>query len=135
MAMLERLNRIVWLNQLISYLYVPYQLLQVVGYRLVGQRCKYEWGKSSVKPIEAMTTKQQLVGLLFPVLVFWLFLILGLILCAYIFLLYRFEMPWIIIPLVIFFTLPLSPYFYQVVFDMWRAYRLLKHSVRITLTE
>lgn len=41
--LVERLNKAECLNRLATYLYVPYQCLQIVGYRLVGKRCDYQW--------------------------------------------------------------------------------------------
>jgi hypothetical protein len=113
-------------DQYFVYLYVPYQGLQLIGYRLVGKQCAYIWGRSRVKPIGPATLKQHLAGLLLPVAVFGLILVLELALATYILLLYYTAIPWIIIPLVIGAAIPLSPYFYQVVFDIWRAYRLLR---------
>jgi hypothetical protein len=112
-------------DQYFIYLYIPYQGLQLLGYRLAGKQCTYAWGRSMVKPIGPATLKQHLTGLLLPVAVFGLILVLELALATYLLLLYYTIMPWIIIPLVVGAAIPLGPYFYQVVFDIWRAYHLL----------
>jgi hypothetical protein len=117
------------LGRLNSYLYVPYQFLQVVGYRLVGKRCVYQWGKCGVKPVEPVTRKQYLLGVLFPVAVFWTILIFQAILHAYLY--YRYYPTAFWIP-IIFGLLPaiaLGPYFHLVVLDMLRVRRLLKNKL------
>ena len=126
---------IVELDKFHCYLYIPYQSLQVLGYWLVGKRCDYQWGKSVVKPLGAITRRQQLVGLLFPVAVFYLILAVELVIATYILLRYYLLMPWLIIPLAVLAALPLSPYFYQVLFDTWRVYRLLKNQARASLPD
>lgn len=57
------------LNRLVMYLYVPYQFLQIVGYRLVGKRCGYQWRKHRPQPIGPMTPMQHVVALIFPTVV------------------------------------------------------------------
>ncbi|HEX9922988.1 MAG TPA: hypothetical protein VGD99_10020 [Anaerolineae bacterium] len=50
-----------------GYLLIPHELLHVIGYRLVGQRCTYRWGDHQVRPAGPMLRRERLVGLLFPV--------------------------------------------------------------------
>lgn len=113
-------------DKLHTYLYRPYQQLQVLGYRLAGKQCTCERHTLAVTPLGPTTRRQQLSGLLFPVAIFCLVLFLELALAGW--LLWQFypTRPWLIIPLAILIALPLSPYFYQVLFDTWRAYRLWK---------
>jgi len=118
------------MDQLHTSLYIPYQGLQLLGYRFAGKQCRYEWGKSIVRPIGSVTAKQQLMGLLFPVLVFWLILVLELGLIIYMLLHLYARLSWLIIPLIILAVIPLSPYFYQILFDSWRIYRLLKRYLK-----
>lgn len=61
-----------------GYILIPHELLHIVGYRLVGIRCKYQWGGRSVKPIGSMTQKMRLVGMLFPFAIFGV----GFLICA-----------------------------------------------------
>ena len=59
-------------SRLEGYILIPHELLHVAGYRLVGNRCNYQWGHSSVTPSRPMTRWQDLVGTLFPFLTFGL---------------------------------------------------------------
>lgn len=56
-----------------GYLSIPHELLHVVGYRLVGKQCSYQWGDFRVTPLGSMTLWERLVGLLFPFGVFSIF--------------------------------------------------------------
>ncbi|MDX1521223.1 MAG: DUF3267 domain-containing protein [Anaerolineae bacterium] len=49
---------------------IPHELLHVIGYRLVGQPCRYEWGQPFVTANTTMKRWQNLVGLLFPFAIF-----------------------------------------------------------------
>ncbi|HXW01113.1 MAG TPA: hypothetical protein VEC93_22055 [Anaerolineae bacterium] len=54
------------LKKLEGYVGIPHELLHLVGYRLVGKKCRYRWGDPYVKPIGPLTRRERLVGLLFP---------------------------------------------------------------------
>ena len=61
-----------------GYLLIPHELLHVLGYRLVGKHCLYQWGKRYVTTVDPMTRNEELVGLLFPFAVcmaIWLILL------------------------------------------------------------
>ena len=49
---------------------IPHELLHVLGYYLVGQKCIYHWGQSYVTPKRPMPLWRDLVGMLFPAGVF-----------------------------------------------------------------
>jgi hypothetical protein len=66
------------LTRLNGYLLIPHELLHVLGYRLVGQVCRYGWGEAHVTPIGSMTRFERLVGTLFPFAVF----VLAFVFCA-----------------------------------------------------
>jgi hypothetical protein len=53
-----------------EYLAIPHELLHVIGYRLAGQQCQYQWGNFYVTPLGPMPLRAQLVGVLFPFVVF-----------------------------------------------------------------
>lgn len=72
MAQAKHQNKI---SHLMGYLLIPHELLHIVGFRLVGKRCEYQWGNSYVTPIGPMTRWERLVGRLFPSVVFLLLLI------------------------------------------------------------
>jgi len=57
-------------SRLEGYFLIPHELLHVAGYRLVGRKCRYHLGNPFVTPLEPMTRREQLVGLLFPFAVF-----------------------------------------------------------------
>jgi hypothetical protein len=59
-----------WFSRLGGYLAVPHELLHVAGYWLVGKRCQYQMGDFQVKPVDPMTLKERLVGVLFPFVIF-----------------------------------------------------------------
>lgn len=52
--------------QLEGYLLIPHELLHVLGYKLAGKRCLYQWGNRYVTTVDPMTRNEELVGLLFP---------------------------------------------------------------------
>ena len=57
-------------SRLEGYFLIPHELLHVAGYRLVGRKCRYHLGNPFVTPLEPMTRREELVGLLFPFVVF-----------------------------------------------------------------
>lgn len=116
------------LDQFASYLYIPYQFLQLMGYRLVGKPCHYQWRKYGVKPIGPITPKQRLVGGLFPVAVFWVIVILQAILYVYLHYLFHTSAPWIPVVFGLLSSLGLGSYFYLVIFDVLRTWRFLKQA-------
>ena len=63
--LVERLNKAERLNRLATYLYVPYQFLQILGYRLVGKRSNYQWRKYRPEPIGPVTFRQHFIALIF----------------------------------------------------------------------
>lgn len=81
--LVERLNKAERLNRLATYLYVPYQFLQIVGYRLVGKRCDYQWRKYRPEPIGPTTLTQHFIALIFPTLVCCAMLVVQIILASY----------------------------------------------------
>ena len=71
---MKRMEHQSWLSRFGGYILIPHELLHVVGYRLMGKECRYEWGNSYVTPIGRMTRRQDLIGMLFPFTVFLMFL-------------------------------------------------------------
>ena len=59
-----------WPSRLGGYLLIPHEFLHLIGFRLVGKQCQYEWGRSYVTPIEPMTRRERIVSMLFPFSVF-----------------------------------------------------------------
>lgn len=57
-------------SKLEGFLLVPHELLHLVGYRLVGKRCRYHLGDPFVTPLGQLKRRERLVGLLFPFAVF-----------------------------------------------------------------
>ncbi|MDM8518690.1 hypothetical protein QUF64_01480 [Anaerolineales bacterium HSG6] len=82
-----------------GYLAIPHEGLHVIGYRLVGHTCQYRLGDTYVKPIGTISFRQQLVGTLFPFVVFAsLFLLFTLLSgLAYRHLLYIGSYVWLVI--------------------------------------
>ena len=64
--LVQRLHKAERLNRLATYLYIPYQFLQILGYRLVGKRCNYEWRKYRPEPIGPTVPLQHFFALIFP---------------------------------------------------------------------
>lgn len=58
------------LQHLGGYLLIPHELLHLLGFWLVGVRCRYRWGQPSVTPLGSMSRRQHLVGVLLPFLIF-----------------------------------------------------------------
>lgn len=122
------------LDQLHTRLYGPYQALQALGYRLASQPGESHRDETAVQPGEPARRWGHVISLLLPVLVFYAVLGLELILAGYVLLRYGAERPWLIIPLAVLMAIPLSPYVYRVLFDTWRACRLLKKVPKTNLT-
>jgi hypothetical protein len=74
-----------WVARLGGYLLIPHELLHIVGFRLVGKRCEYRWGSAHVTPLEPMSRREQLVGMLFPFIVFALLFVICTILVGLIY--------------------------------------------------
>lgn len=126
---LRRLSQLDRLNQWVAYLYIPYQFLQLLGYRLAGKECCYHWTKYGVQPIGTTSKRQHLWAGIFPTLVCGLILVGQLALAFYLFALYYTpDTPWIILFLVI-QPLPFGLYGYLMIFDFLRVRRLLKRGV------
>ncbi len=72
-----------WFTRLGGYLLIPHELLHVLGYRLVGKRCQYQWGNPYVTPVGPMSRGVQLTGMLFPFVVFFLLVTIFVILAGF----------------------------------------------------
>lgn len=81
--LVERLNKAECLNRLATYLYVPYQCLQIVGYRLVGKRCDYQLREHRPEPIGPAAPLQHFVALIFPTAVCCTILAVQIIVASY----------------------------------------------------
>lgn len=126
MAVLDRLSRVDRLNRWAGYLYVPYQFLQALGYRLVSKPCNYQWGQYGVQPIGLVTRPQHVFAGLFPTAVCCAILTLQFILSIYLFARYYSpQSPWIVV-LIAVQPVPFSLYAYLMIFDMLRVRRLLR---------
>ena len=64
-----------WPARIGGYLAIPHELLHIIGFRLVGQRCVYQWGQPHVTPLGSIPAWKRLVGRLFPFAVFLTLLI------------------------------------------------------------
>jgi hypothetical protein len=69
-------------TSLSGYLLIPHELLHLIGYRLVGKRCRYQWSNPYVTPLEPASRTERLVGILFPFLIFTLLFIICAVLSA-----------------------------------------------------
>lgn len=126
---LRWLSRLDGLNQWVAYLYIPYQFLQLLGYRLAGKQCCYRWMTYGVQPIGPTSKRQHLWAGLFPALVCGLLLAGQLALAFYLFALYYTpDTPWITVFLII-QPLPFALYGYLMIFDFLRVRRLLRSGV------
>ena len=124
--LLQRLNESQRLNQLVSYLYLPYQLLQIAGYRLVGRQCEYQWGTYRPEPVTTTSRFQHAAALLLPPLVCCLVLALQIIVSLYLFArFYTPQNPWPVL-FVLVQPIPFSLYGGWMILDLLRLRRLLK---------
>lgn len=67
---MEQTEQRSWFSRLGGYLLIPHELLHLAGFRLVGKRCRYQWGKAYVTPLDPMSLGQRLIGMLLPFVVF-----------------------------------------------------------------
>lgn len=128
--LVERLNKAERLNRLATYLYIPYQFLQIVGYRLVGKHCDYRWRKYRPEPIEPATLPQHFIALIFPTIVCFTILAVQVVVASYLVVWYYTpQAPW---PVFIFFIQPI-PFCLCGAFmllDFLRLRRLLSEPAR-----
>jgi hypothetical protein len=122
--MLSQLSRAERLTPIAEYLYVPYQGLQIAGYRLAGKRCAWQWRKYRPEPIGPTRRVQHLVAGLFPAAALILIAALQFVLSLYLFFQFYPQAPWIIIPAAIQPAIPFSLYAYLIIFDVLRLRRL-----------
>lgn len=55
-------------EKIYSFLILPYQYLQIIGYRLAGVPCRYEFGTFGVEPLTPLTRAQRWLSKLLPLL-------------------------------------------------------------------
>lgn len=115
------------LDPINRYLYMIYQSLQIAGYRLVGARCKYEWGRTRVVPVKPVTRRQRLVGLLFPTVVFAIIILIEYIV-GLVFLVASPSLGLLFL-LSVLIGGSLSPFIFPIIFDIRRARRLFRYSL------
>jgi hypothetical protein len=130
MMLVERLNKAERLNRLVMYLYIPYQFLQIAGYRLVGKRCDYQWRKHRPEPIGPTTLAQHCIALIFPTLVCCAMLVVQIILASYLVIWYYTpQTPW---PVFVFLSqaFPFCLYGAFMLLDFVRLRRVLSKSTR-----
>lgn len=126
--LLQRLNRAERLNHLVTYLYVPYQFLHVVGYRLAGKQCDYQWRRYRPEPIGPTTGRQHIIAAVFPTVVCCTVLAGQIILALYLLRWYYSpQTPWLVL-VVLVQPLPFSWYGYLMIFDFLRLRRLLQSA-------
>jgi hypothetical protein len=126
--LLQRLNKAERLNQLATYLYLPYQLLQIVGYRLAGKQCDYQWRRYRPEPIGPTTRTQHFVASVFPTAVCCTVLAGQIILALYLLVRYYSpQTPWLIF-VVLVQPLPFSLYGALMIFDFLRLRRCAKQQ-------
>ena len=80
---MKQVQNISWFKRVEGYLLIPHELLHVLGYRLVGQRCEYRWGQPYVTPAGPIPRYRNLVGMLFPFLIFSTLLIIFALLAGF----------------------------------------------------
>lgn len=123
--LLQWLNKAERLNRPVTYLYLPYQFLQVAGYHLVGKLCNYHWRRYRPEPIGPTTRLQHFIASVFPTVTCCVILILQIVLALRLFgWYYSPQNPWPLF-LVLVQPLPFSLYGYLMIFDFLRLWRLL----------
>ncbi len=121
--LLQRLSQAERLNQFVTYLYIPYQFLQIVGYRSVGKRCAYQWRRYRPEPVGPTLPLQHFVALLFPTMVCSVILVLQIVCSIYLFTrFYSPQTPWAIL-LVLAQPIPFSLYGGWMILDFLRLRR------------
>lgn len=101
-----------------ALLLIPYQLLQLIGYRLAGVQCRYEFGSFGVEPRGQATYTQHLVGKFFPTVIIFLGLILQIATGVYLARMYQASIPFIPLLFVLLSTPPLALYLHYARFDL-----------------
>jgi hypothetical protein len=101
--------------------------LQILGYRLAGKHCTYQWQKYRPEPIGPTAKWQHLVAGIFPTAAFLVLLMCQFTLSVFLFINYHSpQNTWIIFPLIAQPTIPLCLYGGWMVFDYLRLRRLIK---------
>ena len=126
--LLHRLHKAEVLNQIVSYLYVPYQFLQLMGYRLVGKQCDYKWRTYRPEPTGPTSRTRHSIALLFPTFVCCVILIFQITLSIYLFRLYFSPQNLWPILVVLVQPIPFCLYAGWMILDFLRLRRLFKNS-------
>ena len=106
-------------EKIYGLLLLPYQYIQLIGYRLVGVPCRYELGNFGVGPLKPVTRAQHRVAKLFPPIVVGLGWVLQIAIVVFLSQLYQARMPLIPLLFVLLSTPPLALYLHYVRFD-WK---------------
>jgi hypothetical protein len=105
-------------EKIYGLLILPYQYLQIIGYRLGGIPCRYEFGVFGVEPLKPTTRSQRLVSKLLPLFILGIGWMMQIGITIYLARLYQPTLPFVPLFFVLLSTPPLALYTHYVRFDL-----------------
>jgi hypothetical protein len=105
-------------EKIYGLLILPYQYLQIIGYRLGGIPCRYEFGVFGVEPLKPITRSQRLASKLLPLFMLGIGWIIQIGIAVYLARLYQSALPFVPLFFVLLSTPPLALYTHYVRFDL-----------------
>jgi hypothetical protein len=111
-------GEIMMAEKIYGLLILPYQYMQMIGYRLSGIPCRYEFGVFGVKPLTPTTRSQRLVSKLLPLVTLGIGWIMQIGIAVYLARLYQTTLPLVPFLFMLLSTPPLALYTHYVRFDL-----------------
>jgi hypothetical protein len=115
-------------EKIYGLLILPYQYLQMIGYRLAGIPCRYQFGAFGVEPLIPPTRSKRLISKLLPLFVVGIGWIIQLGITVYLARWYQSTLPFIPLFFILLSTPPLALYTHYVRFDLKQKNVLLGRS-------
>jgi hypothetical protein len=111
-------GEIVMAEKIYGLLILPYQYLQMIGYRLSGLPCHYEFGVFGVEPLKPTTRSQRLVSKLLPLFILGIGWMMQIGIAVYLARLYQPTLPFVPLFFILLSTPLLALYTHYVRFDL-----------------
>lgn len=115
-------------EKIYGFLILPYQYLQIIGYRLAGIPCRYEFGTFGVEPLTQPTRPQRWLSKLLPLLVVGIGWIVQIAITVYLARQYQASLPFIPLLFVLCSTPVLAFYTHFIRFDLKQNRVSMGHS-------
>jgi hypothetical protein len=105
-------------DKIYGLLILPYQYMQIIGYRLSGVPCRRRFATFGVEPLKPITRSQRLLSIIPPLIAVGVGWVLQIGIIVYLARLYQANLPVIPLLFVLVSTPPLALYTHYVRFDL-----------------